>query len=336
MSNPQVTIIIVNWNGKHHLQACLESLENQTFQNFTTVLVDNNSNDGSVVFVKENFPSVSVTQLDDNYGFCKPNNIAMADVQTKYVCLLNNDTELEKDCLSRMFEVIESDPKIGICDAKQVMFDQREVVFSVGADYTLAGSSIGAGIFKKDIDLDETRECSIGMAACIYYRKEMLDKIGLFDEDFFAGREDVDLSVRALLAGYVIRNVGSATCFHKVSATRGDSSPTYVRRGQRNLHWVFFKNLPTSLLRRYVFQHLIYTLMTAVFYFKRGRGGSWILSKWDVLRDLKTLRSKRREVQKLKNVSDAEFERLLTKDWFDMSKALGKFRSPRLSDREVP
>lgn len=335
MSNPLVTVIIVNWNGQHHLEKCLDSLERQTFQEFDTVLVDNNSKDNSVDYVQQNYPSVSVIELDDNYGFCEPNNLAMAEAQTKYVCLLNNDTELDEECLSVMVEAIEADPKIGIVDAKQVLFDQRNVVFSIGADYTVAGSSVGAGIFKPDEQMDAARECSIGMAACILYRNEMLNKIGLFDEDFFAGREDVDLSIRALLAGYRCWNVGSAICYHKVSATRGSSSPTYVRRGQRNLHWVFFKNFPSSLVRRYFLHHMLYTLFTAVFYFRIGRGGSWLLSKWDVLRDVRKLAAKRRAVQKLKAISDDEFEQLLTRKWFDMSKATSKFRNSKPSSTGI-
>lgn len=326
MPTSLVTIIIVNWNGQHHLEKCLESLEKQTFQNFETVLVDNNSDDNSVAYVEEKFPSVSVQVLDKNYGFCRPNNLAMAEAQTKYVCLLNNDTELDEGCLAAMVDTIEEDPVLGMCDAKQVLFDQRDIVFSVGADYTVAGSSVGAGLFKPDEGLDKTRECSIGMAACILYRKEMLDKIGLLDEDFFAGREDVDLSIRALLAGYRIKSVGRAVCYHKISATRGSTSATYVRRGQRNLHWVFVKNMPSSLVRRYFFYHLLYTLFTALYFIRIGRGGAWLMAKWDVLRSFRQLLAKRREVQKLQSISDDEFAQLLTHEWFSLSKAMGKFR----------
>lgn len=326
MRKPLVTVIIVNWNGQHHLEKCLTSLANQSFQGFETVLVDNNSSDDSVEYVRKTFPAVAVVELKENHGFCVPNNLEMAKAKSKYVCLLNNDTELERDCLAAMVDTIESDSRIGICDAKQVLYDERDTVFSVGADYTVAGSSIGAGLFEKDEGFDGIRKCSIGMAACILYRKEMLDNIGLFDEEFFAGREDVDLSVRAILAGYTIRNNGNAVCYHKVSATRGNTGKIYVRRGQRNLHWVFFKNMPSSLIKRYVLQHIIYTLLTAVFYFRIGRGGSWLLSKWDVLKSIPALRAKRRKIQKLKVISDEEFSNLITHQWFDMSRAFGKFR----------
>lgn len=326
MPAPLVTVIIVNWNGQHHLEKCLASLRKQSFQNFKTVIVDNNSSDSSIEYVRSEFPEVSIVELDENYGFCKPNNLEMAKAESKYVCLLNNDTELDEGCFAAMVETIESDPVIGICDAKQVLYDQRDTVFSVGADYTVAGSSVGAGIFTEDQGFDQIRECSIGMAACILYRKEMLDKIGLFDEDFFAGREDVDLSIRALLAGYRIYNDGRAVCYHKVSATRGNTGKVYVRRGQRNLHWVFFKNMPSSLVVRYFFQHIVYTLFTAVFYFRIGRGGSWLMSKWDVIRGIPALRAKRKAVQQLKAISDEEFSQLLTHQWFNLSRAVGKFR----------
>ena len=100
-----------------------------------------------------------------------------------------------------------------------------------------------------------------------------------------------------------------------------------MRRGQRNLHWVFFKNMPASLVRRYLAHHILYTLFTALYYFRIGRGGSWLMSKWDVLRDIGALRTKRKNVQQLQAISDDEFAALLTHDWFDMSKAIDKFRS---------
>lgn len=312
---PLLTVIIVNWNGKQHLDDCLGSLRRQTFRDFEIVLVDNGSQDGSVSFVRENYPEVSIVVLPNNQGFCAPNNLAIAQTQSEYVCLLNNDTELDPECLSALVQTMEEDPQTGICDARQLLFDQRDVVHLSGAEYTIAGSTAAVRDFSAKADADANRECFIGNAACVVYRRAMLSEIGLFDEDFFAGCEDTDLSFRAHLAGYRVQNVGRARCYHKISATHRANSAAFVRRGQRNLHWVYFKNMPSSLLRRYLAHHILYTLITALYFFRIGRGRAWMQAKVAVLRSMPRLLEKRQHVQKLKRVSDQETEDLLAKRW---------------------
>jgi GT2 family glycosyltransferase len=265
--------------------------------------------------LRENYPEVQIMELAGNFGFCRPNNLAIAQSRSKYAFLLNNDTELDPGCLLALVETMDADPQLGVCDAKQLLFDQRDVVFSVGSDYTIAGSNMTPFSLSTDRGFDGNRDCFIGMAACILYRRTMLDEIGLFDEDFFAGREDVDLSFRAHLAGYRVQNVGRARCYHKVSATRAINSPDFVRRGQRNLHWVYLKNMPDSLLRRYWVHHLLYTLVTAVYFLRIKRGRAWLQAKLDVSRSIPEVLQKRREVQALKLVSDQEIDDLLQKHW---------------------
>ena len=315
MSLTLVTVIIVNWNGKQHLDACLSSLREQTLGGFEIVLVDNGSQDGSLPYLQENYPEVRIIELPNNQGFCVPNNLVMAQAQSKYVCLLNNDTELAPECLAALVHTMEEDPQTGICDAKQLPFDRREIVHSIGADFTIAGSITRPIYLVKDEGLDGSRDCFVGMAACALYRRTMLDEIGLFDPDFFAGCEDIDISFRAHLAGYRVQNVGRARCYHKISATHNTTSKEFVRRGQRNLHWVYFKNMPASLLRRYLIHHLLYTLITAAYFFRIKRGRAWIHAQLDVLRSLPRLLEKRRQVQALKRVSDQEIDDLLTKRW---------------------
>ncbi len=326
ISKPKLSIIIVNWDGKHHLEVCLSSLRTQTFQDFDVWLIDNGSQDGSVPFVQENFPEVKLVQLSENFGFCYPNNLGIERSKSEYVCLLNNDTELDSHCLEIMLKVAEEDPSIGVCDATQVLFDQRDKVFSTGADLSVVGSIIRPS----NVDFEEQsaiQDRFIGMAACVIYKRDMLNEIGTLDNDFFAGREDVDLSFRAHLAGYRVVNARNALCYHKVSATRGQSSVAFVRRGQRNLHWVYFKNMPNGLLLRYFVSHLIYSLVTGAYFFRVGRGRAWLMSKVDVLRSLPDLFRKRREIQKLRKVSNKTLASKLTKNWMLNERQVAKILS---------
>ncbi len=335
MPVPLVRVIIVNWNGKHHLDDCLGSLRGQTFRDLEIVVVDNGSDDGSTAHIREFYPEVQLIELAYNQGFCVPNNLAMARSQSEYMCLLNNDTELDPGCLAALVQTIEENPEVGVCDAKQLLFDRRDTVYSTGADYTIAGSTTAPFYAAKDEGLDGNRDCFIGMAACVLYRRTMLADIGLFDEDFFAGCEDVDLSFRAHLAGYRVQNVGRARCYHKISATHKINSAGFVRRGQRNLTWVYLKNMPASLLRRYWIHHLLYTMITAVYFFRVKRGRAWLRSRQDVLRSTPGLLEKRRRVQGLRRVSDKDIDDLLVRHWLTTTTQREKMLSAwRLKRRE--
>ena len=134
--NSQVSIIIVNWNGREYLSECLKSVFNQSYDNFKVILVDNGSTDCSVEFVKNNFSHVQVISLDKNYGFAKGNNIdmkeALKDKDVQYIALLNNDTKVEKNYLVELIKVMSSDNKIGICALKMLRMDNPEILDSTG------------------------------------------------------------------------------------------------------------------------------------------------------------------------------------------------------------
>ena len=103
-ANPVVSFVIVNWNGRHHLQECLPSIQQQTFNNFEILVVDNGSKDDSVAFVKENFPAVNLIQLEKNEGFAGPNNIAFRAAPGKWIATVNNDMILDKNWLENLLE----------------------------------------------------------------------------------------------------------------------------------------------------------------------------------------------------------------------------------------
>ena len=119
---PQVTVIIVNWNGRQHLADCLPSLLATRYPNFRIMVLDNGSTDGSLAWLQETFPSVESVALGRNLGFAAANNagirIALA-ASMDYVVLLNNDTRVELDWLDELISVSETDPSIAICQARQ-------------------------------------------------------------------------------------------------------------------------------------------------------------------------------------------------------------------------
>ena len=215
---PSVSIIILNWNGKKLLKDCLSSLFKLTdYPNYKVIVVDNGSTDGSVEYVKKHFPKADILALDKNYGFSKGNNegikYALKKYNPDYILLLNNDTEIiQKDWLTRMVEVAESDKKIGIVGCKLVYPDGR--IQHAGVD-VFSLTHYGWGEEDKG-QWDEIKEVLAISGACFFIKRSLIKKIGLLDEIYspYWG-EETDFCMRAIRAGFKIVYVGHSTLIHR-------------------------------------------------------------------------------------------------------------------------
>jgi len=236
--NPKVSIIIVNWNGKEYLSDCLTSVFNQTYQNYEVILVDNGSTDGSVEFVRENYPDIKIIKLDKNYGFIKGNNIGMREASKnkdiKYIAQLDNDTKVDRNWLSELVKVAESDEKIGICGSKIFFMDNPTIIYSSGHIFKWGmlidrgHGKIDKGQYDGKLDI-----FSASPAACLL-KREMAEELGLFKESFFAGYEegyeDSKLPWRANKKGWKIRYVPTSVVYHKAGGTRKKDSSKIERK----------------------------------------------------------------------------------------------------------
>src|SRR3989344_4230145 len=117
---PRLSLVVLNWNGKQHLETCFNSIKDQSYKDFETLLVDNGSNDGSVEFVREKFPWVRIVALPKNVGFARGNNAGIKEAKGDYILTLNNDTKLEKDCLKNLVSVVEKNKNIGMFSLKMM------------------------------------------------------------------------------------------------------------------------------------------------------------------------------------------------------------------------
>ena len=106
----ELSVVIPNWNGMAYLKACLDSLENQSFQNFEILMVDNGSKDGSTAFVRKHYPQVRILELDQNYGFCRAVNLGIRSARAPYIVLLNNDVEADRECLAELLRGMKKSP----------------------------------------------------------------------------------------------------------------------------------------------------------------------------------------------------------------------------------
>ena len=303
MSLP-VSVIVLNWNGKGFLERCLGSLSLQTYQDFETVLVDNGSTDSSVAFVRQHFPRVRLIENQTNRGFAAANNQAIRATDSEFVVTLNNDTEADPEWLNELVKAAEANPQVGACASKMLFAHQPEMINSAGIALDRAGIAWDWKGGRRD-DPDERKPVDVfgACAGAALYRRAMLDEIGLFDADFFAYLEDVDLAWRAQWAGWRALSVPTARVLHYHSGTAGEGSPFKNRLLGRNKVWLIAKNYPwpqvlwyLPIILFYDVGSLPYTLMWR---------GDWqpVRGRIAGLRGLTGAVRKRKEVDDIRQVS---------------------------------
>lgn len=250
MSDPRVVVIIPNWNGTHLLPTCLDALRRQTYRDFSTVVIDNASTDGSPGLLRDSYPEVRVLHLPRNLFFAGAVNAGIRASTGEYVALLNNDTEVEADWLRALVAALDGEPNVAIAASKMLLFDRRDVINSAGDVFYTDGTPGNRGVWEVDRgQYDDSRSVFGACGGAALYRRSLFADIGLFDEDFVGYCEDVDLNFRAQLAGYRCIFVPEARIYHRLSATGGGPLASYLCG--RNFIHVVVKNVPGPLLRRF-------------------------------------------------------------------------------------
>lgn len=242
------SVIIPTWNGRHHLEACLDSLRQQQFSDFEIIVVDNSSTDETQSFLREYYPEVSLVELEENRGFTGACNAGYAAAEGKIIALLNNDTEADPGWLAAIIEAFETHPEVGIVASKILLFDRRDHFHAAGDFYRIDGIPGNRGVWRQDrgqYDQEEPVFSACGAASA--YRRSLIECIGFLDESFYFSCEDIDISWRAHLAGWQVLYVPSAIVYHKLKATGGNTTSSYY--DGRNFLYLIWKNYPTSLLR---------------------------------------------------------------------------------------
>lgn len=264
-----ISVIIANLNGEKYLPDCLASLSAQTFRDFEVIVVDNGSTDGSLGLLKKDFPWVKVIALKENAGFARGNNIGFEGSSSEYVATLNNDTVAEPGWLQALHDAAASDSAVGMVASKIYLGREGSELDSAGMLIYPDGMSRQRGRGEKDEgQYDATREVLFPSACAALYRREMLRKIGHFDEDFFSYCEDTDLGLRGRLAGWQARLAPAAVVHHLYSGTGGKYSAFKAFLVERNHLWVLLKNMPPGYIlispfytvRRYAVQ--VYGLLS--------------------------------------------------------------------------
>lgn len=223
---PKVFIVILNYNGMDVIKKCLTSVFKTDYPNFEVVFVDNNSTDGSLELAKGNFSKANFIKNEENLGYASGNNIGIRfslERMAEYVLVLNNDTEVEKDFLTKLIEVMEENEKIGMASPVIMDSNTKQIWFSGGRIDWLRMKTVHSQNARTEayFESDFITGCSMLVKA------EVFKKIGLFDEDFFLYWEDADLSLRSKKAGFKNVVVSASWIYHLEKSENQKKSKIY-------------------------------------------------------------------------------------------------------------
>ncbi|MEW6377854.1 MAG: glycosyltransferase family 2 protein [Thermodesulfobacteriota bacterium] len=317
---PRVNVIIPNLNGEKLFPICLESLKKQGFRDFDITVVDNGSEDGSLTLLKDRYPEVRLISLDKNYGFAGGVNRGIEATEGEFIALLNNDIEVDPKWLEELHRALIEHPEVGSCQAKLLRYQEREKINGLGIRMNIDGEVEIIGW--KEIDQGQYEEeryiFAVGAGASLYRRK-MFEDIGLFDENFFANFEDVDLSFRAQLAGYKALYVPKAIGYHMIGATikKMKYLPTYLNN--RNKILFFWKNMPNEMIKRhfwrifwsrssFFFKRILFNFYKLrTYYFLKGVFAAYFRLPY-ILKERKRIKAMRRvSIDYLDSIMDKDF-----------------------------
>lgn len=281
-----VSVVIPNYNGLHFLKPCIESILSSSVLPREIIIVDNASTDGSREYLAgegfkdysncENSCYIKTVLHSDNHGFTGAVNHGIKVSTQDYVFLLNNDTTIDADCIKNLYEAISSDKHIFSAGALMLSMDKPDIIDNAGDSYNLLGYARATKSGKSGINypVDKYKNVFTSCAGAAMYSREILDKIGLFDDRHFAYFEDVDLGYRARIFGFKSINVGSSIVYHKGSAVSGSKHNAFkVNLSSQNAVLVVMKNQPLFQLLINLPFLLLGFLVKQGFFILKGLGG---------------------------------------------------------------
>lgn len=312
----QVTVVVVNWNAGDHLGRALAALQQQTYASFKVIVVDNASSDASQAVVEQLAdPRFSLIQLDRNLGFARANNLAVErSAASPWIALLNPDAIPNHDWLERLIDATARHPDAGAFGSALISATDPTLWDGTGDCYHVSGRAYRRdhGLPRVGAYRSEGLIFSPCAAAALYTRSAWQAARG-FDEAFFCYLEDVDLGFRMQLLGFKSVHVPQAICYHVGSAMTGRRSDFSVYHGQRNLVWVFVKNMPGPLLCFFLPLHILVNCAAVILFAARGQFGTVLRAKMDALRGLGGRWRERRVIQSHRVATLREIWRALDK-----------------------
>lgn len=312
----KLSIVILNWNGSHHLQRFLPSVVKYSNYDWVEIVVaDNHSDDKSLEVVKNEFPGVKFLQLDQNYGFAGGYNQALKCNEAEYILLLNSDVEVTKEWLEPMIKVMDLNPLIAACQPKIMQLDQPQLFEYAGAsggfiDHFGYPFCRGRMVNFQEHDhgqYDQPVSVFWASGAAILIRGKLWHDFGGFDADFWAHMEEIDLCWRMKNQGYKVVVCPESKVYHLGGGTLSYGSPQKIYLNFRNNLFLLYKNLPKGKLFKTLFLRMMLDGVAALQFLLTGQikaFGKVFTAHIDFYKSLGKLRKKRKDLLLKTEVTD--------------------------------
>lgn len=265
-TNPKIAVVILNWNGVKLFPDFLPSIiQNSQGENIDVIVADNGSTDNSLEFLKENYPSVKLLDLQQNYGFAKGYNVALNQIEADYFVLVNSDVKVQAGWINSCIAHFKSDEKVVAVQPRILSFqepDKFEYAGAAGGFIDKYGYPFCRGRILDHMETDEQQYDQSGeifwaSGACMFVRAKAFKDSGGFDADFWAHMEEIDLCWRLKNKGLKIIYAPKSIVYHLGGGSLEYGNPKKIFLNFRNNLFMLYKNLPKKKFKRRFFTRMV-------------------------------------------------------------------------------
>lgn len=315
----KISIIILNYNEPELTVRCLKSLEKVSYKEYEIILVDNGSREDITKFVSTKTKNIKIIKNKDNLGYAEGNNVGYKQAKGDLILFLNNDAIVEKNFLQPLVDNLLSDEAIAAVQPKILQYPKKELIDSVGSYFINTGFLYHFGHNKKDQKKYQKEAAIFSMkGACMLFKKSVLEKIGVFDKDYFAYFEETDLCHRVWLSGYTIMYTPSSVIYHEGGQTSKKLQSTFVQfHSYKNRIYTYAKNFELFTLFKILPMHLFLCEVVSCLYIVTGKFSlAWAIQRslWWNISHLKKIGRERNRIKKLRKVCDEQYLLQITKN----------------------
>lgn len=306
----KIAIVILNWNGEKLFPDFLPSVvENSKGENIEIIVADNGSTDQSILHLQQNFPSIKIIDLKENFGFAEGYNQALKQVEADYFVLLNSDVKVSESWIEPCIKQFGTDDKIAAIQPKILSYNNPDSFEYAGAaggfidryGYPFCRGRILNQLEKDEKQYNQSTQIFWATGAAMFLRAEAFKNAGGLDGDFWAHMEEIDLCWRLKSQGYKIIYEPQSVVYHLGGGSLSYDSPQKVYLNFRNNLWMLFKNLPKEQFKRIFFSRMVLDGVAAMKFLVGFQfNGFWAVVKAHAsfYKNLPKLRQKRKKTQK--------------------------------------
>lgn len=301
MTQPLVSVLVLNWNGEEIIEENIRSILSTAYRPFEVIVVDNASTDESLDILRS-FPQITVIENRQNLGYAEGNNIGFSRCRGEYIAVVNNDVVVDPEWLDAPVRTFEQFSDVGLVSCRQMNHFKRQRIDTLYLfpTFHLLLGQMGHGKVYDDIPLYREAGYVLGAnGASAIYRKEVITELGGFDGIFFAYHEESDLQMRAFYAGWKCVYAPTSVVYHKGSHSFDKMKKSFFYFHERNRIWFIYRNFPLWLIAA-CFPIILYReiqtfLNIAV---KKGFAGTYCKARLDGFRSLGRFKALRRRNMK--------------------------------------